>query len=516
MATRYNINDFGLANPAYVGATVSFWTVSGGAKTATLATLYAAATGSTTLTNPRALDSDGKFAVPVYVEVPVIATVSGLTVADHDTGIMGLAEMAASASATAAAVSAAAALVSQSAAGVSAAAALVSENNAAATLAAALPKVGGTMTGDLTMGAGRVVIFEGTTDDAFETTLAVADPTADRTITLPNASGTVALTSDITSGAQIQPISASVGASALTISASALSLDFRSAMLTRGAVTTVSGTPANLVISSGSTLGTVSATQSRIAVIAMNNAGTIELAAVNVAGLVDLSETGVISTTAEGGAGGADSASVIYSTTARSNLAYRVIGYLESTQATAGTWATAPSTIQGAGGRAMLPQGITLAVPVASTSGTSIDFTGIPSTAKRITVNFKGVSTSGTSNLILQIGDSGGVENTGYLGGGLGINAAMGGTGANLTDGFPLDMNHGASSLLHGSAVLSLESSANNTWCCLSILSITTATLYVLFGSGSKSLSAVLDRVRVTTQGGTDTFDAGEINISYE
>lgn len=152
---------------------------------------------------------------------------------------------------------------------------------------------------------------------------------------------------------QIQPISASVGSNALTISASALSLDFRSTTLGSGAVTTVSGTPANLVISSGSTLGTVSGQQSRIAVLAINNAGTIELAAVNVAGGNDLSETGLISTTAEGGAGAADSASVIYSTTARSNVAYRVIGYVESTQATAGTWATAPSTIQGAGGNAV-------------------------------------------------------------------------------------------------------------------------------------------------------------------
>lgn len=113
MATRYNINDFALANPAYPGATVSFWTVSGGAKTATLATLYAASTGTTTLTNPRTLDSDGKFSVPVYIEVPTIATISGLTIADHDTGIMGLAEAAAATSAAAAAVSAAAALVSE-------------------------------------------------------------------------------------------------------------------------------------------------------------------------------------------------------------------------------------------------------------------------------------------------------------------------------------------------------------------------------------------------------------------
>lgn len=113
MATRYNINDFALANPIYVGGTVSFYTVSGGAKTTTLATLYAASTGSTTLANPRTLDSDGKFSVPVYIEVATVATVSGLTVADHDTGIMGLAEGAAATSAAAAAVSAAAALVSE-------------------------------------------------------------------------------------------------------------------------------------------------------------------------------------------------------------------------------------------------------------------------------------------------------------------------------------------------------------------------------------------------------------------
>jgi hypothetical protein len=153
--------------------------------------------------------------------------------------------------------------------------------------------------------------------------------------------------------AQIQLISASVASNALTISASALSLDFRSTTLSSGAINTVSGTPANLVISSGSTLGTVSGVASRIVVIALNNAGTIELAAVNISGGTQLDETNLITTTAEGGAGAADSATVVYSTTARTSVAYRVIGYIESTQATAGTWATAPSTIQGVGGQAL-------------------------------------------------------------------------------------------------------------------------------------------------------------------
>jgi len=166
-----------------------------------------------------------------------------------------------------------------------------------------------------------------------------------RTLTLPDATGTLAL------GTQIQPISASVAASALTITASALTLDFRSTTLGSGTVTTVSGTPASLVVPSTATLGTVSAVQSRLVVIALNNAGTIELAVVNISGGNNLDETTLLTTTAIAAA--SNSASTVYSTTARTSLAFRVIGYIESTQATAGTWATAPSTIQGYGGQAL-------------------------------------------------------------------------------------------------------------------------------------------------------------------
>jgi len=124
--------------------------------------------------------------------------------------------------------------------------------------------------------------------------------------------------------------------------------------LTSGTVVTRTISSAiSVVVSSGSTLGTVSTVQSRIVVLAIDNAGTVELAVVNIAGGNDLTETGLITTTAEGGAGGADSASTIYSTTARTSVAYRVVGYVESTQATAGTWATTPSTIQGQGGQAL-------------------------------------------------------------------------------------------------------------------------------------------------------------------
>ena len=179
-------------------------------------------------------------------------------------------------------------------------------------------------------------------------TIAAPNTASNFTLTLPAATGTIATTSNFV---QIQPISASVATSALTISASALALDFRNTTLGSGTVTTVSGTPASLVVPSTATLGTVSAVQSRLVVIALNNTGTIELAVVNISGGSVLDETTLITTTAISAA--ASSNTAYYSTTARTSLAFRVIGYIESTQATAGTWATAPSTIQGQGGQAL-------------------------------------------------------------------------------------------------------------------------------------------------------------------
>jgi hypothetical protein len=154
------------------------------------------------------------------------------------------------------------------------------------------------------------------------------------------------------SAKQLQTITATVAANALTIGLSASTFDFRSATLGDGTVTTISNSALSLIVPSSATLGTINAIQSRLIVLAINNAGTTELAVVNLSGGTDLSETGVISTTAISAA--ATSASVIYSTTARTNVAYRVVGYIESTQATAGTWATAPSTIQGCGGQALI------------------------------------------------------------------------------------------------------------------------------------------------------------------
>ncbi len=167
--------------------------------------------------------------------------------------------------------------------------------------------------------------------------------------------GTLSATGGITATgitSKIQPITASVAASALTITLNPTILDFRASPLTSGTVTTIAVPAAiSVTIPSTSTMGTVSAQQSRIVVIAINNAGTVELAAVNISGGSVLDETTLITTTAAVAAG--NSATAYYSTTARTGVAYRVVGYVESTQATAGTWATAPSTLQGYGGQAL-------------------------------------------------------------------------------------------------------------------------------------------------------------------
>lgn len=149
----------------------------------------------------------------------------------------------------------------------------------------------------------------------------------------------------------------------------------------------------------------------------------------------------------------------------------------------------------------------------ASTSGTSIDFTSIPSWVKRITVMFSGVSTNGTSPVTLQIGDSGGVEITGYLG--TNGRTGTGTAGANNSSGFLIEDAGAATVIRHGSIALNLLNSSTNTWTASGAVGRSdSANIYIQ--GGSKSLSDTLDRVRITTTNGTDTFDAGSINILFE
>jgi hypothetical protein len=145
----------------------------------------------------------------------------------------------------------------------------------------------------------------------------------------------------------------------------------------------------------------------------------------------------------------------------------------------------------------------------ASTSGTSIDFTGIPSWVKRVTVMFNGVSTNGTNNLLLQIG-AGSVTTSGYAGSAAYLLSTP--SGSLFTNGFGISSSS-PSNVISGQVLLSTLGS--NVWVCSYTLGATNGA-QILFGGGNITLSGALDRARITTVGGTDTFDAGSINIMYE
>jgi len=149
---------------------------------------------------------------------------------------------------------------------------------------------------------------------------------------------------------------------------------------------------------------------------------------------------------------------------------------------------------------------ITSGTAVASTSGTSIDFTSIPSWVKRITVMFNGVSTSGTAFIWVQIG-SGSVETSGYN------SVFQGSTSSGTATASFVVGSSAAADVRCGTVVLSTTGS--NLWVASSVIGITSATL-TQQGGGAKTTSGVLDRIRITTSNGTDTFDAGSINILYE
>jgi len=157
---------------------------------------------------------------------------------------------------------------------------------------------------------------------------------------------------------------------------------------------------------------------------------------------------------------------------------------------------------------------ITSGTAQTSTSGTSIDFTGVPSWVKRITVMFNGVSTSGTSNIQIQLGT--GATPT-YTTSGYGniysILGATTTTTTSATSGFVCIVQSGATAVSSGQVIISNIS--GNTWAESGQVGETNGTR-ITSSAGAIALGAALTAVRITTVNGTDTFDAGSINIIYE
>jgi hypothetical protein len=207
-----------------------------------------------------------------------------------------------------------------------------------------------------------------------------------------------ALTTPVPQIRNIQPITAAIASNAITITPSALALEFRNTTLTNGAVTFVQGTPAALVIASTDSFGLVTAAgNQRIAILAINNAGTIELAATALYGGVSLDETGVITT-----ATSSTTATGIKAANVRTGVAYRVIGFVDATFTTGTGWGSL-ALVQGCGGNAAtslgsLGYGQTLQNVFGSrTSGTTYYNT----TGKPITVYANGSGSGGFLNCYL-------------------------------------------------------------------------------------------------------------------
>lgn len=158
---------------------------------------------------------------------------------------------------------------------------------------------------------------------------------------------------------------------------------------------------------------------------------------------------------------------------------------------------------------------ITLGTSVATTAGTAIDFTGVPSWARRVTIFLDGVSTSGADPLMLRIG-AGAIETTSYNGAGAGVSDG-GGVSVNAgTTGFLLEYaGTGLTAAATRFGGYRLERMTGNTWV-ISGNSANVGNSKMGLSGGSKALSGDLDRLRLTTSGGTHTFDAGAVNITWE
>jgi hypothetical protein len=243
-------------------------------------------------------------------------------------------------------------------------------------------------------------------------------------------------------------------------------------------------------------------------------AGTVSDGAVLADGTVDAAEIGSLTLPTGGD---------IVGTTATQTLTNKTL----TTPTIASANLTTALTIAGASGTsgqvltsagtgaaptwASVAAGFTIGTPVNSTSGTAITFTGIPAGVKMIVINLVGVSTNGTSELQIQLGDSGGIETTGYVVRSMSFDTAPLITAGALTSGF-CEALGSSSSIRHGMMTLVLQNASTNTWVANGHWeSQSNLSSHV---SGYKSLSSILTQVSITSTA-PNTFDAGAINIAY-
>lgn len=156
----------------------------------------------------------------------------------------------------------------------------------------------------------------------------------------------------------------------------------------------------------------------------------------------------------------------------------------------------------------------TLGSPISASGQVNMDYTGLPAGLRRIVGTISGISTNGTNQVVLRVGNSSaGFVTSGYAAEGHAASTAV--NGALETTGFALADSASAASVRHGHFTLTMVDASTNTWTC-SFMVAQSDTARAMFGGGTITLTGPLDRVRLTSFGGTDTFDAGKFNILYD
>ena len=335
----------------------------------------------------------------------------------------------------------------------------------------------------------ELLIADGTNPNAAPNAVTVYDLFEDALTagTYTNANISAALTYGTATGTRLVSTNATITTGTIT---TAVIPTLTAGTTTSTAATITSGTITNLASTTG-TIATLNSTTGTIGNLSTTLAGEFTISS----GTGTLGTTGVTA-----GTYGSASAIPFLTVDAKGRI----------TSATSGTFSTVPA--DGSITPAKLSQPFTSGTAVTSTSGTAIDFTGIPSWVKRITVMLNGVSTSGTNNYMIQFGYSGGVETSGYAGsnsftGAGGTGGAIFSTGLGIASSLTNVANYS------GQVVLTLLGS--DIWVASSFISRADSAASFI-GTTTKTMTGTLDRIRLTTVGGTDTFDAGSVNIMYE